>query len=118
MLKEILSISGKPGLYKLVSRAKNLLVVESISDKKRVPAYAHDKVISLSDVSVYIDEGETSIREVLTAIKEKEGGKNVSIDFAKVQNDDLREYFGTVLPNFDREKVYPTDIKKILKWYD
>lgn len=118
MLKEILAVSGKPGLYRLVSRGKNLLIIESLAEKKRVPAYARDKVISLGDISIYTDEDEVSIREVFTSIKEKEGGKNVSIDLAKAQTDELRAYLAEVLPNFDRERVYPSDIKKLLKWYE
>ena len=118
MLKEILAVSGKPGLYKLVSRGSNMLIIESLVDKKRIPAYSRDKVISLGDISIYTDEEEVSISEVFTSIKEKEGGKNISIDLSKASNDELRDYLAEVLPNFDRERVYPSDIKKMLKWYD
>ena len=118
MLKEILAVSGKPGLYKLVSKGNNLLIIESLTDKKRIPAYARDKVISLSDVSIYTDEEEVPISNVLTSIKEKEGGKSISIDLSKAQPDDFRAYLAEVLPNFDRERVYPSDIKKLLKWYE
>ena len=119
MLKEILAVSGKPGLYKLISKGNNLLIIESLTDKKRIPAYTRDKVISLGDISVYTEEEEVSIREVLTAIKEKEGGKgSVSIDLSKAQADELRNYFAEILPTFDRERVYPSDIKKLLKWYE
>jgi hypothetical protein len=118
MLKEILVVSGKPGLYKLVSKGNNLLIIESLIDKKRIPAYARDKVISLGDISIYTDGDEVSIREVLTAVKEKENGGKVSIDLSKAQPDDLRIYFAEILPAFDRERVYPSDIKKVLKWYE
>ena len=118
MLKEILAVSGKPGLYKLISKGNNLLIIESLTDKKRIPAYARDKVISLNDVSIYTDEEEVSVRNVLDSIKEKEGCKNLSIDYSKAQPDELRAYLSEVLPNFDRERVYPSDIKKLLKWYD
>ena len=118
MLKEIMAVSGKPGLYKLVSRGNNLLIVESLVDKKRIPAYVRDKVISLNDITIYTDEDDVSIREVLTSIKEKEGGKAVSVDLSKAQPDELRAYLAEVLPTFDRERVYPSDIKKLLKWYD
>ena len=118
MLKEILAVSGKPGLYKLVSRGSNMLIIESLVDKKRIPAYSRDKVISLGDISIYTDEEEAPIREVFTSIKEKEGGKNISLDLSKASTDELRNYLAEVLPNFDRERVYPSDIKKMLKWYD
>jgi hypothetical protein len=118
MLKDILAVSGKPGLFRLVSKGKNLLVVESLADKKRFPAYARDKVISLGDISVYTTEDEVSIRKIFTAIREKEAGKSVSLDLVKAQPDELRAYFSEILPDFDKEKVYASDIKKMLKWYD
>ena len=118
MLKEILSVSGKPGLYRLVSRGNNMLVIESLSDKKRIPAYTRDKVISLGDVSIFTDESDVPIGEVLTKIKEKEDGKKIAFDYSKTYAETLQSYLAEVLPNFDRERVYPTDIKKLLKWYD
>jgi hypothetical protein len=118
MLKEILTVSGKPGLYKLISKGNNLLIIESLVDKKRIPAYARDKVISLGDISIYTSEEEVSIGKVFTAVKEKEKGEKVSINLSKVQPDELRAYFAEILPNFDRERVYPSDIKKLLKWYE
>ena len=118
MLKEILAVSGKPGLYKLVSKGNNLLIIESLIDKKRIPAYARDKVIALNDITIYTDEDEASLREVFTTIQEKEGNKTLSIDISKAQPDELRAYLAEVLPTFDRERVYPSDIKKLLRWYD
>ena len=118
MLKEILAVSGKPGLYRLVSKGNNLSIIESLADKKRIPAYTRDKIISVENVLIFVEDGEVSIGEVFTAIKEKENGGNVSIDYVKAESDELRAYFEEVLPNFDRERVYPTDIKKLLKWYD
>jgi len=118
MLKDILAVSGKPGLYKLVSKGANLTIIESLIDKKRIPAYARDKIISVGDVSIFITDGDVLIGEVFTSIKEKEDGKPVPFDFTKADNDKLRAYFAEVLPNFDREKVYPSDIRKLLKWYD
>jgi hypothetical protein len=118
MLKEILSVSGKPGLFRLISKGKNLLVIESLADKKRSPAYVRDKVNPLADITVYTTEEDVSIRKIFTAIKEKEAGKNVSIDLIKAQPDELRAYFAEILPDFDRERVYVSDIKKMLKWYE
>ena len=90
MLKTILSISGKPGLYKLVSHGKNMLIVESLTDNKRVPAYAKDKVISLGDIAIYTDETEVPLHEVLTSVKNKEEGKAASIVPSKATTDQLR----------------------------
>jgi hypothetical protein len=118
MLKEILAVSGKPGLFKLVSRAKNMLIVESMTDGKRIPAYARDKVISLGDVTVYTTEGDMPVSEILTKIKEKENGGKISLDISKAQPNEVRAYFAEIVPDFDRDKVYPTDIKKLLKWYE
>ncbi|WP_418494619.1 DUF5606 domain-containing protein [Coprobacter sp.] len=117
MLKTILSISGKPGLYKLVSQAKNMLIVESVITGKRIPAYAHDKVISLGDIAIFTESGEIPLREVMAKVKEKENGAVVSIDL-KSNSDALREYFAEILPDFDKDRVYPTDIKKLLSWYN
>ena len=118
MLKTILSISGKPGLYQLVSHGKSMLIVESLSDKKRVPAYAKDKVISLGDIAIYTEDAEVPLHEVLNSMKEKEAGKVASIVPSKASTDDLRAYLGEVLPNFERERVYPSDIKKLISWYN
>ena len=114
MLKTILSISGKPGLFKLISQAKNMLIVESLQTGKRQPAYAHEKIISLGDT----DEEDVPLSEVLNAIKEKENGAKVTLDIKKADNETLRAYLAEVLPNFDRERVYPTDIKKLISWYN
>lgn len=117
MLKTILSISGKPGLYKLVSHGKNMLIVESLTDKKRVPAYAKDKVISLGDIAIYTTDSEIHLHEVLTSVKNKENGAVASIS-PSAKADELRTYFAEILPDFDRDRVYPSDIKKLIAWYN
>lgn len=118
MLKTILSISGKPGLYKLVSQAKNMLIVESLQTGKRLPAYAHEKIISLGDIAIFTDEDDVPLGEVLESIKKKENGGKVSLDIKKADSETLRAYLADVLPNFDRERVYVTDIKKLISWYN
>lgn len=117
MLKKILSISGKPGLYELVSQGKNMLIVESLKEKKRIPAYSHEKIISLADIAIFTDEDEVPLKQVLITIKEKENGEKSSLD-PKSNTKQLQEYFASILPNFDRDRVYPTDIKKIISWYN
>jgi len=117
MLKEILSISGRTGLYKLIARGKNMLIVESLNDQKRMPAYSHEKIIALGDIAIFTTESEAPLREVLENIKAKENGAKVSIDL-KSDNNDLRDYFSSVMPNFDRNKVYLSDMKKIINWYN
>ena len=119
MLKTILSISGKPGLYKLISQEKNMLMVESVSaEKKRFPAYGNEKIISLADIAMYTNDAEVPLRDVLESIKEKENAGTASIDPKKATAEELRAYLTEVLPDFDRERVYMTDIKKLISWYN
>ncbi len=117
MLNNILSISGKPGLFKLVSRGNNMLIVESLSTGKRQPAYSHDKVLSLGDIAMFTNEGEAPLAEVMQAVSALENGAVASIA-TKASSEELREWFGKVLPDFDRERVYPSDIKKLITWYN
>ncbi len=118
MLKRILSISGKPGLFELVSQGKNMLILESLTEKKRVPAYTHEKILSLGDIAIYTEEGEVPLVDVLRSMKEKEGGKTVSFDPKKADGKQLAEYLASVLPNFARDRVYSSDIKKLITWYN
>ena len=119
MLKTILSISGKPGLYKLISQGKNMLIVETIdATKKRFPAYGNEKIISLADIAMYTNDSEVPLRDVLRSIKEKENAAIASIDVNKATSEQLREYLAEVLPDFDRDRVYTNDIKKLILWYN
>ncbi|RNC63575.1 DUF5606 domain-containing protein [Proteiniphilum sp. X52] len=117
MLSEILSITGRPGLYKLISTNKNMNIVESLADGKRVPVYAQEKAVALSDVSIYTQSGDTPLREVLKKIKEKEGGKQVFLG-SKASGKELFTYLGEVLPDYSRDSVYAGDVKKIISWYN
>ena len=117
MLKNILSISGKPGLFKLVSRGKNMLIVEALATGKRQPAYSHDKVLSLADIAMFTVDGETPLNEVMNAVKQKENGAVASVS-EKATAQELRTWFADVLPDFDRDRVYPSDIKKLITWYN
>ena len=118
MLKTILSISGKPGLYKLVSQGKNMLIVESIVDKKRFPAYGNEKIISLGDIAMYTDAEDIPLRDALVSMKKKENGAAVVMDLKKATSEELRTYLAEVLPNFDRDRVHSSDIKKLISWYN
>ena len=117
MLKTVLSISGRPGLYKLVSQGKNMLIVEAIGTGKRMPAYAHDKIISLGDIAIYTMEEDIPLADVFESIKVKNEGKAVDVKAMK-SDKEIREYFATVLPEFDDERVYTNDIKKVFNWYN
>lgn len=117
MLKTILSISGKPGLYRLLSSSNNVLIVESLETKKRLPILPKDRVVSLGDISMFTDSEDIALSEVLTKLHAKQAGVPVEASILK-DNEALRESFGEVLPNFDRERVYTSDIKKLYSWYN
>lgn len=118
MISKILSIAGRPGLYRLVSPGKNMLIVESLSDGKRFPAYARDRVMSLGDISIYTnDGGDTRLGDVLEMVKAEADGKPV--DIKAIGNEAaLRDYFAKVMPDYDPDRVYGSDIRKLLQWYN
>lgn len=116
MLKRILSISGKPGLYNLVSQGKNMLIVENLATGKRLPAYARDKVVSLGDIAIYTVEGDMPLGDVLEKVKVAADGK--SVDAKAMSDDELRGYFKGILPEYDEDRVYTTDIRKLFSWYN
>lgn len=119
MKQTILSIAGKPGLYKLVNHAKMNLIVETIDEKKkRIPTFATDRVTSLSDISMFTKGDDVPLYEVLVNVREKEEGKVSSFDWRKASAKQLQNYFAEVLPDYDRDRVHNSDIKKLLQWYD
>ena len=119
MLQTIVAISGKPGLYKLVSRAKNSLIVEILDEThRRIPAFASDRITSLADIAMYTEGDDVPLAKVLENLKKLEEGKPASIDFKKAKGDELRDYFAKVLPDFDRERVHNSNIKKLIQWYN
>lgn len=119
MLRKVLAIAGKPGLYQLVSRGNGSLIVETIdAAHRRMPIFGTDKVISLADIAMYTDEEEVPLASVFNSLKELAGGKASEFDYKKASKDQLAEYMGQILPNFDRDRVYPSDIKKLVQWYN
>ena len=119
MLRTILSVSGKPGLYKLISQGKNMLILETLdTTKKRIPAYGHDKVISLGDIAMYTDDEEVALGEVFESVKNKENGAVTAIDYKKASADELQAFMAEVLPTYDRDRVHNSDIKKLIQWYN
>ncbi len=117
MLKEILSVTGKPGLFKLISQGKNMLIVESLIDGKRMPAFTKDKVVSLSDIAIFTENEEVPLIQVFEKLRIKENSVVASID-PKADNDKLRSFMLEVLPEYDRDRVYPSDIRKLISWYN
>ena len=120
MLSEILNISGKPGLYLLLTGGKGSLIVESLdAEKKRLPIHRTDKVVSLGDISIFTDEEEMPLRKVFQLIEEKYGKDQLlDIDIKKAANQELLDFMAGVVEDFDRERVYPSHVKKIISWYN
>ena len=118
MLNSILAISGKPGLFKMVSQGKNMIIVESLLDKRRMPAYGSERIISLGDIAMFTDEEDIPLRQVFKSIQTKENGAKIAVDIKKAGNEELRAYLQEVLPNFDRDRVHPSDIRKLIQWYN
>jgi hypothetical protein len=116
MLKGLLAISGQQGLFKLVAESKNNIIVESLETGKRMPAYSTSKISALEDIAIYTDAAEVPLKKVFKAISEKEnGGEALS---HKSSTDKLKAYFAEILPEYDRERVYISDIKKVILWYN
>ncbi|MBD5178999.1 MAG: DUF5606 domain-containing protein [Muribaculaceae bacterium] len=116
MIKGILSIAGRPGLYKLVQSGRGSLIVEQLSTGKRLPVQQRDRVISLADVAMYTDGDDVPLGEVLTSLYNVAEGKEV--DVKTVETEGLREFFAKVLPTYDRDRVHISDIRKLLSWYN
>lgn len=117
MLREILAITGKPGLFKIISQGNRMLVVEELKTGKRFPASSRDKVVSLGDIAMYTDSDDKPLGEILDLVYAHNEGK--SIDVKKLIADGkLRDEFEAVLPDFDKERVYDNDIKKLFTWYN
>ncbi|MCF0202118.1 MAG: DUF5606 domain-containing protein [Bacteroidaceae bacterium] len=119
MKDTILAISGKPGLYKLVSRGNNSLIVESLDEsKKRMPVFSSNRVTSLKDTAMYTDSDDKPLMEILATLRDKEQAKESSLNYRKCTTTQLRDYFATILPDFDRDRVHDSDIKKLIQWYN
>lgn len=119
MQQTILAISGKPGLYKLVSRGNNTLIVEALdATHKRMPAFATDRITSLADIAMYTETEDVPLMTILENMKKLEDGKKASIDFKKASANELHEYFTKVLPEWDRDRVKNSHIQKLIQWYN
>lgn len=115
-LSKILSISGKPGLFKLVSQTKTGVLVESLLDGKRFPAFSHERMSALEDISIFTYEDDIPLKEVFEMIYQKEEGGEC-IDH-KSDNNAIKSYMEEVLPEYDRDRVYVSDMKKLINWYN
>ena len=116
-LNQILTISGKPGLYQLQSRTRSGFLALSLLDQKRISIGLRNNVSLLSDIAIYTFEWEKPLEEVFKSITEKDNGQKTAVSH-KATEDELEAYFFSVIPNYDEDKVYPSDIKKIIQWYN
>lgn len=116
-LSKILSISGKPGLYKMVGESKNGLVVESFTDGKKIPAFAHERISSLKEISIYTESDDIALWKVLKKLNEIQEGKPIE-NPKKSSANDLKALFEQVIPDYDKDTVYVSDMKKVFSWYN
>lgn len=117
MLREILAITGKPGLFRIVSHGNKMLLVEELKTKKRFPAHSRDKVVSLGDIAMYTDSGDKPLGEILDLVYARNEGKQIDVK-KLIADGKLRDEFEAVIPDFDKERVYDNDIKKLFTWYN
>ena len=115
-VRGIIAISGRPGLFKVVAQSKNSVIVESLIDKKRFPAYASEKISTLEDISIFTYEDDVKLTDVFQSIFDKHNGGEGTSHKESLKN--LEDALESVLPNYDRERVYPSDVKKIFQWYN
>ena len=115
-LSKILSITGKSGLFKLVAQGRNSFIVESLVDGKRFPAYSQDGVANLENISIFTDGDDVTLQSVFQSIYKKENGAKSSVSLT--DGNAMKKFFAEVLPNYDRERVYVSNIKKVVQWYN
>lgn len=115
-LSKILAIAGKPGLYKMLAQTKNGLVVEGIPEGKKFTAFSHERISTLEEISIYTEGEDKPLKEVLKAIYDKQNGE--AAPSHKVSNDELKTFFEEAVPDYDKDNVYVSDIKKVINWYN
>ncbi len=115
-LSKILSVTGKSGLFKLLSHNKSSFIVESLTDGKRFPVFPNDGVATLDNISIFTEDEDVSLQTVLLSIYKKENGAKAAVNMN--DNNALKAYFAEILPNYDRERVYVSNMKKVVLWYN
>jgi hypothetical protein len=118
MLKTIISLPGKTGLFRLISQSKKLIIVESIADQRRIPVYVSERAASLGEISIYTEQDNVPLSQVLQTIVEKQNGAPVVLESDPKAAETLKTWFAEILPEFDRQRVHVSDIKKIITWYN
>ena len=116
MLREIISITGKPGLFRIISHSQNRLIVEDLQSKKRFPVSGRDKIVSLGDIAMYTEGDDKPLGEILDLLYAAQEGKPVAVK--ELDNAGLAALFESVLPDYEKDRVYPSDIRKLFSWYN
>ncbi len=116
MLREILSITGRPGLFKIVSQGNRMIIVENITTKARSAAHERDKIVSLGDIAMYTEGDDLPLGQILQRLYDAE--KGAQVEFKSLDGNALREKFAAIVPDFDRDRVHVSDIKKLFSWYN
>jgi hypothetical protein len=116
-IKDYIAVSGQSGLFRLISQGKNILIAENLETGKRIPVHASSRVSSMEEIAIFTDTEDKPLKEVFFEMYTKEGGKPAG-DPKKLTSEQVRSYFASVLPTYDRDKVYVSDMKKILSWYN
>jgi hypothetical protein len=115
-LSKILSVTGKGGLFKLLSHNKSSFIVESLTDGKRFPVFPNDGVATLDNISIFTEDDDVPLQSVLLSIYKKENGEQCTVNVN--DGNALKAYFAEILPNYDRERVYVSNMKKVVMWYN
>lgn len=118
MLREIISITGKPGLFRLISQGKGSLIVEELGSGRRFPAHAREKVVSLGDIAMYTESGDTPLGEILDKVYAAKEGKAIDVKTLAARKNGLKDEFAGIVEDFDRDRVHDGDIKKLFTWYN
>ncbi len=116
-LTKIVSISGYPEVFKIIKESRKGVIVESLQTGKRMQAFLHQKISSLEDIAIFTQDGDIQLKEVFRRIHEKENGGKAP-DPKDITQDEVKQYFEQILPEYDRERVYVSDMKKVLRWYN
>ena len=115
-IEGIINVSGKSGLHRIISQSKNSVIVESLTDKKRTPVYSHSQANSLEEIGIYTYEDTLALVDIFTNIAKKEDC-NACLSH-KSSKEELENYFREILPEYDEDRVYISDIKKVIQWYN
>lgn len=115
-LSKILSVTGKTGLFQLIAHNKSSFIVESLTDGKRLPVFPNDGVATLDNISIFTEDEDVSLQSVFVSIFKKENGAKANVNLSDAKA--LKAYFAEILPNYDRERVYTSNMKKVILWYN